>query len=393
MDRPKLRNVERIPLSRDGEALLVLRDPMGIGETIAIDEDFAPVLDAFDGSRTLPQIRQSLMMGRGLDVTVLDLQAFVGDLEAAGLLDGDGFRQRWIDCHDAFMAAPTRAPTLAGTLYPADAALLRAAMHQAFGPTPAGDPGCRAVLLPHSPIDLVGPVVATTLPALPPPDSIDAVVLLGADHHPGLLPFALLDKPYETPLGVLQCAQPLADALRRRISWIDREAIRHRTAHSLEWAALYLQHAWGDRVPPCLPLICGAAAIEGESRVHDGVAEFVAVLDALTEDARVLVVVAAELAHAGEAYGRKELDDAGYAEIEARDRGVLDALVHGRPRELLARADDRRGQGRPSGLPALLVLAELVTGLRGQVCAYSLARVPGPTPGWAGLAGAGFRIR
>jgi hypothetical protein len=34
-----------------------------------------------------------------------------------------------------------------------------------------------------------------------------------------------------------------------------------------------------------------------------------------------------------------------------------------------------------------------VTGLRGEALAYSLAAVPGPAPGWAGLAGARFSGR
>lgn len=393
MDRPKLRNVERIGLVRDDADHLVLRDPMCVAETIAIDADFAPVLDAFDGTRTLAQIRQSLLMNRGLDVPLADLQAFASDLEAAGLLDGDAFRKRWIACHDAFFAAPTRPPMLAGTLYPDDPIELRVALADALGTIAPSDRSTRALLLPHGPLEIVGPVVAATLPSLPPRDEIDAVVLLGADHHPALLPFAVLDKPYETPLGVVPCAERLVGALTRRIDWLDREAIRHRVAHSLEWTALYLQHAWRGDVPPCVPIVCGAAAIVDHRAAHDGVAELVAAIDGFLDDGRVLVVVAAELAHAGEAYGRAPIDAAGRAMVEARDRAVLDAVLRGRPRDVLARADDPLEQGRPSGLPALLVLAELVTGLRGETCAYTLTGVPGASAGWAGLAGAAFHSR
>lgn len=391
MDRPKLRNVERIPLTRDGQAHVVLRDPMGIAETIAIDADFVPVLDALDGRRTLPQVRQSLLMGRGLDVALPDLAEFVADLEAAGLLEGDAFRSRWAACHDAFLDAPTRAPTLAGTLYPEEPGALRAELRRAFGPPPStSDARTRAVLVPHGPLEVVAAVVAATLGTLPDPGQLDLVVLLGADHHPGLMPFALLDKGYETPLGSLPCARPQGDALLRRVPWLDREAIRHRTAHSLEWAALYLQHAWGDRVPPCVALTCGAAAISGDAVLHDGVAELVAALDAITDDARVLVVASAELSHAGEAYGREPVDAEGLGALEQRDRAVLDAVLRGRTRDVLGAATDVRNQGRPSGLPTLVVLSELVTGLRGEALAYALAPVPGPAPGWAGLAGARF---
>jgi AmmeMemoRadiSam system protein B len=395
VDRPKLRNVERIGLLRDGTPHLVLRDPMSVAETIAIDADFAPVLDAFDGTRTLSQIRQSLLMGRGLDVALEDLRAFAKDLEAAGLLDGDAFRARWLACHDAFFAAAARPPMLAGTLYPDDTVELRELLRDTVGPIAPSGRTTRAVLLPHGPLEMTGPILAATLPALPPRSAIDTVVLLGADHHPALLPFAVLDKPYATPLGVVPCATKLVGALARRIDWLDREAIRHRVAHSLEWASIYLQHAWSGDVPPCVPIVCGAAAIVDHREAHDGVAELVASIDGLLDDERVLVVVAAELAHAGGAYGRPALDPAGLATVEARDRAVLDAVVRGRPRDVLARAEDPLEQGRPSGLPALLVLSELVTGMRGEACAYALTRVPGDSAadgdGWAGLAGAAFR--
>ena len=76
--------------------------------------------------------------------------------------------------------------------------------------------------------------------------------------------------------------------------------------------------------------------------------------------------------------------------VEQRDRAVLDAVLRGRTRDVLGAATDVRNQGRPSGLPTLVVLSELVTGLRGEALAYALAPVPGPAPGWAGLAGARF---
>ena len=88
--------------------------------------------------------------------------------------------------------------------------------------------------------------------------------------------------------------------------------------------------------------------------------------------------------------GREPVDAEGLGALEQRDRAVLDAVLRGRTRDVLGAATDVRNQGRPSGLPTLVVLSELVTGLRGEALAYALAPVPGPAPGWAGLAGARF---
>ncbi|HWB77611.1 MAG TPA: AmmeMemoRadiSam system protein B [Nannocystaceae bacterium] len=386
MDRPRLRNVERIPLSRGGEQLVVLRDPMGIAESLAIDADLVAILDAIDGKRNPAQIRQSLLMTKSLDVPLPDLVALLADLDEAGLLEGERFKARWSDIHDAFFDADERAPQLAGVLYAEDPAALSRELDEHIGALAiTGD--ASAVLVPHGPPAIVGHVLAQTLPALPAADALDFVVLLGADHHPGLLPYTVLDKPWRTPLGVAPCESDVAAALVRRVPWLDREAIRHRIAHSIEWALLYLQHAWGGRVPPIVPILCGATTC-ADGRAHDGVAELATALESMLDGARALVVASAELTHAGPAYGRPLLDAAGIAAVEARDRDLLGALVRHRARDVLVHGIDVAGQGRPSGLPVLLTLAEtLAVDVRTRISAYELAQVPGRDVGWIGLAG------
>ena len=386
MDRPRLRNVERIPLSRGSETLVVLRDPMGIAEPLAIDADFVAVLDAIDGRRNPAQIRQSLLMTKSLDVPLPDLEAFLADLDVAGLLEGDAFRARWAALHDAFFDADERAAQLAGVLYADDPAELSRELDQHIG-TIAGTQNASAVLVPHGPPAIVGHVLAQTLPALPAPDELDFVVILGADHHPGLLPYAVLDKPWRTPLGLAPCERDVVAALVRRVPWLDREAIRHRIARSIEWSLIYMQHAWRGRMPPIVPVLCGATTC-ADGRAHDGVGELATALESMLDGARALVVASAELTHAGPAYGRPLLDAAGVAAVEARDRDLLGALVRQRARDVLTQGIDVAGQGRPSGLPVLLTLAEtLAVDARTRISAYELAQVPGPEVGWIGLAG------
>jgi AmmeMemoRadiSam system protein B len=376
MDRPKLRNVERIPHDRDGVPHVILRDAMGVADPVAIDADFVPVLDALDGSRTLAQIRQSLRMTKALDVPLDDLVAFAASLEDAGLLEGDAFRRRWLALHDAFLATDVRAPTLAGTLYPDDPTALRQALHDALGPPDPAGIDTSALLVPHGPLELVGRVLRPALAGLPRADAIDVVLLLGTDHHPGLLPCAVLDKGYQTPLGRATAATDEIDALVRRVPWLDREAIRHRTAHSLEWATLYLQHVWGAAMPPVVPLLCGAATFGKDGGLHPDMPDVVAALDGLIEGGRVLVVAAAELTHAGPAYGRRDVDADGLVALADRDRRVVAAAARGRTLEAMHAGADLLDQGRPSGLATLALLSELVTSMRLRSFEYELVPIP-----------------
>jgi hypothetical protein len=380
--RPKLRKVERIALRRGDASLLVLRDPLALAEPLAIDADYAPLLDLFDGTRTPGQIRQSLLFGPGLDVEVGAIESFAADLGEQGWLDDDRFRERWAELHADFLEADVRAPILAGMLYPDDPAELSAMLARAL--PPASRTSLAGIVAPHGPLELVGDVLRATLVALDPRE-LDFVVVLATDHHPGLLPYAITSKAYATPLGEVACERSVVAALRRRVEWIDREEIRHRTTAALEWAVLYLQHVCDGAPPPIVPILCGAAVCGAEGIDPRG-SELALALESITDGARAFVWASAELSHVGPAYGRPAVGTAELAAIEDRDRAVLEAFTRGRMTDLFAAADRVPAQGRPSGLPVFATLCEL-GGTIGRLRAYELAPVPGGDEGRVGLAG------
>ena len=386
--RPKLRKVERIALRRGEASLLVLRDPLALAEPLAVDAEYGPLLDLLDGTRTAGQIRQSLLFGPGLDVEIGAIESFAADLAEQGWLDDDRFRERWAALHSDFLESDVRAPTLAGVLYPEDPNELSTLLARALPPS-ARVP-VAGIVAPHGPLELVGDVLRATMVAIDPRE-LDFVVVLATDHHPGLLPYAVTDKAYATPLGEAACEHDVIAALRRRLDWIDREEIRHRTAVALEWAVLYLQHVCGGTPPPIVPILCGATACEKHGLEARG-SELALALESVMDGARTFVWASAELSHVGPAYGRPGVGTAELAAIDDRDRAVLDAFARGRMAELFAASDRVPGQGRPSGLPVLATLAEL-GGMTGQLRAYELAAVPGGDEGRVGLAGLHLRAR
>lgn len=402
-DKPRLRKVERLHLQRGDEALLVLRDPTGLSEQVAFPQEASVVLDALDGQRTVPQIRQSLAMRGILDIELADLEALVRDLEAAGYLDDAAFRARWEAIHREFLASPVRRPRWAGLLYPDDPAALAELLAAAI-PDPSTrftDAGAAlGVLLPHQPLPAAGaPADAATraaaglcdevLRGLPRARDIDLVVVLGTDYHPGLQPFVVTDKRYATPRGELASDPALVRALDRRLPWIRREEIRHREAMSLELAAAVLQHLYDGTCPPVLPVLCGPGAIE----LDEGgpVEAFLATMEHVLEDRRVLWWVTAELGHEGPAYGRPALTKDRAAALMARDRAALAALADGRPDQLGRVCKDVPGLDPPSGTAALVTAARLFpVGYGADLVAYAAGRPVGADEGWIGLGGVRF---
>lgn len=392
MDRPKLRKVERIEQVRGDERVLVVRDPLGVAEPFAIDAAFGAVLDLLDGTRTVGQIRQSLLMRGELDVSADDLQAFADALSEAGFLDDARFSAKLAALHAEFEQAAERPAALAGLLYPDDAATLREVLERTL-PDPASrrrdDASALGVLVPHGPLELTGEVLDATLRDLPSEGALDLIVVLGTDHGPGLLPYAVTAKPFRTPLGVTRTAVPEIEALERRVPWIRREEIRHRQAMSIELAVLCLQHLYGDACPPIVPVLCGQTVLTG--RDPDAVDRFVATLEGLSESRSVLWWASAELTHGGPAYGHRALDEGTLATLRARDQACLDALMEGRPARLVERCLEPASPERPSGAAVMSTLARLLpVGYRAELARYVQAPVPGEIPGTVGMAGVRF---
>jgi AmmeMemoRadiSam system protein B len=395
MDRPRLRKVDRTVLRRGDELLIVLRDPLGIAEPAAFPQEAGQVLDMLDGQHTPAQIRQSLLLRERVDLSLADIRALLAELGESGFLDDDHFRGLWDAARRSFMASEIRPPRCAGLLYAEDPDELRAAM-QTVLPGPAGrlrrGSDVIGVLCPYQPLEgRTAALVEATLRGLPPANEIDLIVLLGTDHHPGLLPFAITDKRYATPLGALPVDAPLVAALERRLPWIRREELRHREGMSLELGALALGHIYGEACPAVLPVLCGQTALlTGDDEAKTDA--FLATMEHVLEGRRVLWWISAELSHAGPAFGRPPLAPEDLRALAARDLACLDSLAAGRPEQLVARCiENDELLGRPSGAAALSTLARLLpVGYRAELAEYLTLRSSGPDEGWIGLVGMRF---
>lgn len=395
MDRPKLRKLDRTVLRRGDEVLVVLRDPLGIAEPAAFPQEATQVLDMLDGQRTVAQVRQSLFLRGQMTLSLAEVQGLIAELSDGGFLEDDRFRGMWDAARREFVASPVRAPRLAGLLYPGEPAALRAWLTSAL-PEPAGRTVAGSevigVLCPYQPLEgRAAALVEATLRGLPRAEDLDVVVLLGTDHHPGRLPFAITDKGYDTPLGPLEADVELVDALERRLPWIRQEELRHREAISLELAALGLRHIYGDACPPVLAVLCGQTAL-GSGEDETATDAFLATMEHVLEGRRVLWWISAELSHAGPAFGRPLLDAEGLRNLKERDLGCLDSLRAGRPEQLVSRCmENDEALGRPSGAAALSTVARLLpVGYRAELVDYAAVRPPGPDEGWVGLVGMRF---
>ncbi len=349
MERPRLRKVHRIrERTADGEHI-VLYDPLGLSDDVRVDAAAEPILDRFDGTRTLAQVRQSLLLAGQPAPPLEDLAAFARDLSQAGCLDDAAFADRSARLVAAFDAAPVRPAVAPGRLLPAEpeatARLLSRVLPPTVPRTRADSTACALVTPPGAP-DAAGALLDATCRDLPRAEDLDRVVILGTDPMPGHEPFSLCPKDYGTALGSVPLDRDAAARLERARPVLTREALRHRRADTVELAATYLAWLYAPKPPPIVPVLVSRAALERS----DATDALLGTLDAVLSRGRTLYWASAALSHVGPAFGNAL--PAGRARRE--DLRTVEALAHGRSSAL------RKRTVPSSGAAVLATLLELL---------------------------------
>jgi len=139
-----------------------------------------------------------------------------------------------------------RYPAAADKFYPASPELLNSQLDKAFqGLTREAWPVIGAVV-PHAGYIYSGSVAAEVYSRLP---RRETYVLIGPNHYGTGMPVAMSREAWQTPLGVVECDQELAEALEGTI--IAQDEAAHLYEHSLEVQLPFLQRSFdGFKILP-----------------------------------------------------------------------------------------------------------------------------------------------
>lgn len=345
---PKLRPLVIIPV-RDGQReLLVISDPLGVvrGQPV-LGIEALPLLQLMDGTVSVSDLTAALMR-ESKDLRVANMvRDFVAQLDELLLLDSPRFAAARREMQQAYHPLEIRPAALEGRAYPADPGELRAFLDAHFAEAasargaaaedaPAADARPRAVMAPHLDPHRSGATIARALEQIgtagPPP----RIVIFGTGHQLIEDSFALTRKHFETPLGRVTCDTAFVDKLERKIGEAAyRSELAHRDEHSIEFAALYLKHRFGEAPFTIVPILCGGfhALLDAGKTPRDD-AEFESMVAAVGETARevsgtTVYVAAVDFSHVGPRFGDPKIDEAAKIEIEKLDRAALDAAIAG----------------------------------------------------------------
>jgi AmmeMemoRadiSam system protein B len=394
-ERPRLRAIEAFPVEHEGEPMVVLRDPAGYTDAVLmLPMGVVGIVARFDGTRSLVDVQAEIMREHGELVPRSQLEHVIATLDEHGFMDSPRFAERRRAIDGEFLNGPVRPAAHAGGAYAAHPDELRAVMDAFFtapngpgaaAPSAAGAPPVRAIIAPHIDFHRGGPAYAWAYRDLVERAEADTFVIFGTCHTGMAHPFALTRKDYDTPFGPARVDRDLVEKLagRARQDCFGSE-LAHRSEHSIEFQAVFLQYLYGGRrdirIVPVLASFAHEALARGQRPADDPRVR--AFLDALAETLAArgrpaAIIAGADLAHVGPRFGDAEPVSPGErTRIEREDRAMLAAVEAGDADGFFASVAADGDRRRICGLSPIYALLRALGGVPGTLRHYGQSDDP-----------------
>lgn len=384
---PLLRNLQFSPLKQGEEQYIVLWDPSGLSaEKLIVPLSYFYLLQFFDGEHSLEQMAAEYLKKFGEFLVPDQIERLVTDLDDRLFLEGERAAAAHREAVAAYRNAPVRAAAFAGKGYEADAKKLTGQIAGCFtskeGPpkkeSERKEQPIKGLVAPHYPINEAGPIYAWAYKELQEAQSPDCFVIFGTCQAGLEQGFAVTDKDFETPLGVVKTDRAIVDALRKKAGQYFSEELAHKHEHSIEFQLPFLQQGVGKaKLITIVPILCAFPAAclldPAMKELHDRVQGFLATLkEVITASGKsVCVITSAELAHIGMRYGdSKPPTDFSFHRCMQTDMAMLKPVEEVNAEEFakfIAKEGDSR---RISGFAAIYSLLSLIGQGKGEVLRY-----------------------
>ncbi len=346
---PRLRPLEVLPVHEGGRDFLLVTDPLGVMPApVALKLEALDLLRVLDGTVSLNDLAAEVVRGsKDLRAAAL-VKDFVAQLDRLLMLESPRFEKAFLTLRDQYHQLEIRQALLAGLSYPQERSALDPFLDGHFAEAEKLRAGTRAttahsgtrpraLVAPHLDPRRAGAVIARAYLEL----DADArsplrVVVFGTGHslHGDL--FALTRKHFETPYGKLECDTRFVDRVAQSVG--DKAylgELAHRTEHSIEFQALYLERRFGDRPLTLVPILCGGFhQLLADGRTPREDASIEALIAGVRNAEKALggdtvYVAGVDLSHVGPRFGDPGTDERTAKEVEEKDRAALEAARKG----------------------------------------------------------------
>ncbi|MBX3335798.1 MAG: AmmeMemoRadiSam system protein B, partial [Nitrospira sp.] len=311
---PVLRNLQFSPIKQGEDQLVVLWDPSGLSkEKLVLPLNLFFIVQHFDGDHSIQDIGALYLKRFGEFLMPSKVEQLVADLDEKLFLESSRSEQARQQARLSYRQQAMRPAAFAGRSYEADGAKLKKQVDGFFssgeGPDfkPSENRGkvIKGLVAPTYEVKQAGPIYAWAYKELQECEQPDVYVIIGTAHAGLEHLFAVTDKDFETPLGVVKADRTIVDQLKSNVPEYFEEDIAHQSEHAIEFQLPFLQTTVGKPFS-VVPILSSFSAMSlNDSTVRTSVDRFLAALrDAIgVSTRRVGIIAAGELAHLGMRYG------------------------------------------------------------------------------------------
>jgi AmmeMemoRadiSam system protein B len=380
---PVLRNLQFSPIKEGEEQYIVLWDPSGLSkERLVLPLSYFFIIQHFDGEHSLQAIGGLYLKRFGEFLMPNKVEQLVSDLDEKLFLEGERVESARRQAQEAYRQAPLRQAQFAGKSYEADGAKLKKQIDGFFaskeGPDfkPSENRGkaIKGLVAPTYDVKQAGPIYAWAYKELQEAQQPDVYVIIGTAHAGLDNLFAITDKDFETPLGVVPADRAILDRLKSLVPEFFTEDIAHQAEHAIEFQLPFVQVVTEGKPFTIVPILSSFSAPSlGDPSVCSAVARFLGALrEVIAASGKTFCIIAAgELAHLGMRYGDKAPPtDFSFHRSMQYDLEMLKPVEELKPEEFAAYIQKEQDQRRISGFSPIYLLLRLITAEKGQVLRY-----------------------
>ena len=379
---PVLRNLQFSPIKQGEDQLVVLWDPSGLSkEKLVLPLNFFFIVQHFDGEHSIQDIGGLYLKRFGEFLLPSKVEQLVADLDQKLFLEGPRTEAARQQARLEYQQRPSRPAVFAGRSYEADGVKLRKQIDGFFtsseGPDfkPSENKGklIKGIVAPTYDLKQAGPVYAWGYKELQEAQQPDVYVIIGTAHAGLENLFAVTDKDFETPLGVVPTDQQIVKRVKALVSEYIDEEMAHQSEHAVEFQLPFLQTTVNKPFTIVPILSSFSASSLQDVTIRHSVERFLTALrDTIAESGKTACVIAAgELAHLGLRYGDKAPPtDFSFHRSMQRDLEMLKHAEELKPEEFAAYIQREQDQRRISGFSPIYSLLRLIQAEKGQVLRY-----------------------
>jgi MEMO1 family protein len=381
---PLLRNLQFSPIKQGEEQYVVLWDPTGLGkEKLVLPLSYFFIVQHFDGEHSLQDIGALYLKRFGEFLIPSKVEQLVTDLDLKLFLEGERVESVRKQAQEAYRQAPLRPAQFAGRSYESDGVKLKKQINGFFasqeGPDfkPSENKGkaIKGLVTPTYDLKEAGPIYAWAYKELQEAQQPDLYIMIGTAHAGLENLFAVTDKDFETPLGLVPADRPILDRLKQLVPEFFAEDIVHQAEHAIEFQLPFIQVVTDATKPFTIVPVLSSFSADSlrDPAVRTQVDHFLKALHEVVAESgkQVCIIAAGELAHLGMRYGDKAPPtDFSFHRSMQFDLEMLKPVEELKPEEFAAYIQKENDQRRISGFSPIYSLLRLIQAEKGQVLRY-----------------------